>query len=717
MGLAQKESWFAWREKFGLVAIIFTLCLAVGFLTFGLQSVLCLNSVRVDNRGLDANDVIVAGYAYDASKFGHPGSALTGPDGASILGAPLRAGNMDLSLLFQNVNAKCKTVLTFSDSLKDASGNGIAAFPCLMVAKESKDTPKFDGEFSSCHNTASSRAALKRLNPRPISYKWEEVFNNTNWRIYNGAVLDFSRLAWTLSGVSLPDSVNSILESTLDNPDITLLMNSMMTANVGGCLQDLLAIGYVDTFSLGCITSNIILYVSLIVILGAVFSKFLMAIYFGWFMSRKLGFAKPETPEERLKRLDEIENWANINNHYGNEKIVPFYSVRPQGNSNRRSKFFLPTTSRYSQFLPGDEPGATTRPVMRASKHLKGMRSNRNLSTFIEGGVDDISDFYGSPKNESNQFPTEMKSPKGFLVGGDSPLNFDPLYTLLLVTCYSEGAHGIRTTLDSLASTEYPSKFKCLFVVCDGIIKGEGEDATTPDICLSMICDFVIPPDKVQEYSYVSIASGSKRHNKAKLYAGYYSPNSESPEIAKRSRTPMVLIVKCGTAAEVTEKKPGNRGKRDSQVILMSFLQRVMFDERMTKLEYEMFNSIWSVTGVTPDNFELVLMVDADTKVYPDSLTSMVSVMSRDHMVMGLCGETKIANKRDSYTTMMQVFEYYISHHLSKAFESVFGGVTCLPGCFSMYRIKAPKGHHGRHAAQEELAAVGRRPVLVYTLS
>lgn len=26
-----------------------------------------------------------------------------------------------------------------------------------------------------------------------------------------------------------------------------------------------------------------------------------------------------------------------------------------------------------------------------------------------------------------------------------------------------------------------------------------------------------------------------------------------------------------------------------------------------------------------------------------------------------------------------------------KSFESVFGGVTCLPGCFSMYRIKARK--------------------------
>lgn len=40
---------------------------------------------------------------------------------------------------------------------------------------------------------------------------------------------------------------------------------------------------------------------------------------------------------------------------------------------------------------------------------------------------------------------------------------------------------------------------------------------------------------------------------------------------------------------------------------------------------------------------------------------------------------------------MIQVFDYFISHHNQKAFESVFGGVTCLPGCFSIYRIKARK--------------------------
>ena len=86
----------------------------------------------------------------------------------------------------------------------------------------------------------------------------------------------------------------------------------------------------------------------------------------------------------------------------------------------------------------------------------------------------------------------------------------------------------------------------------------------------------------------------------------------------------------------------------------MSFLQKVMFDERMTTFEYEFFNSIWRVTGVSPDRYELVLCVDADTKVFPDSLSRMVACMVNDYEIMGLCGETKIANKAETWVTMIQ---------------------------------------------------------------
>ena len=77
---------------------------------------------------------------------------------------------------------------------------------------------------------------------------------------------------------------------------------------------------------------------------------------------------------------------------------------------------------------------------------------------------------------------------------------------------------------------------------------------------------------------------------------------------------------------------------------------------------------------------------------------------------MGLCGETKIAKKAESFVSMMQgelavyrlflppghqliilpVFEYYISHHMTKSFEYMFVGVTCLPGCFRRHRLLGP---------------------------
>ena len=75
-------------------------------------------------------------------------------------------------------------------------------------------------------------------------------------------------------------------------------------------------------------------------------------------------------------------------------------------------------------------------------------------------------------------------------------------------------------------------------------------------------------------------------------------------------RTPTVIVVKCGTEKEAaTDKKPGNRGKRDSQLILMNFFSRVTYNDRMTPLDFDLFRKIHVLMGVTPDFFEVCLMV------------------------------------------------------------------------------------------------------------
>lgn len=94
--------------------------------------------------------------------------------------------------------------------------------------------------------------------------------------------------------------------------------------------------------------------------------------------------------------------------------------------------------------------------------------------------------------------------------------------------------------------------------------------------------------------------------------------------------------------------------------------------------------------------------------------------MIHDKKLIGACGETELSNAKQSIITMMQVrqltchlrtltysstqvYEYFISHHMAKSFESLFGSVTCLPGCFTLYRLRTPDTHKPILIANEML--------------
>jgi chitin synthase len=143
---------------------------------------------------------------------------------------------------------------------------------------------------------------------------------------------------------------------------------------------------------------------------------------------------------------------------------------------------------------------------------------------------------------------------------------------------------------------------------------------------------------------------------------------------------PYIVIVKVGKESEQGKSKPGNRGKRDSQILLMSFLNRVHHRSPMSPLELEIYHQVSNVIGVDPELYEYLMMVDADTMVMEDSLNRLVAACANDSRIAGICGETSLDNEDRSWWTMIQVYEYYISHHLAKAFESLFGSITCLPG-------------------------------------
>lgn len=251
-------------------------------------------------------------------------------------------------------------------------------------------------------------------------------------------------------------------------------------------------------------------------------------------------------------------------------------------------------------------------------------------------------------------------------------------FVICQVPAYTEGEDSLRKALDSLTALQYDNKRKLICVICDGVIVGAGNDRPTPKIVLDILG--VDPKVDPPALPFKSVGTGSEQLNYGKVYSGLYEYEGNV--------VPYIVVVKVGKESEATKSKPGNRGKRDSQILLMSFLNRVHHRAPMNPLELEMFHQINNVIGVDPELYEYMLMVDADTCVREDSLNRLVAACANDAKIAGICGETSLQNEERSWWTMIQVYEYFISHHMAKAFESLFGSVTCLPGCFSMYRLR-----------------------------
>lgn len=723
-GMVSKAQQRAWREKMGLISVILLIMTFVGFLTFGFTQIVCGSPpprLRVNH--VDQGYMIFHGTAYNLVNSAHPPAAgiprrLDGSGANVLFDLPEKHGGQDGSFLFQNMNGKCKGLITKapkSDVPSNANGDLAWYFPCTTFNQDGSTKPNLTIPYYlgyACHTTAKSRDTfyLDLTKSADVYYSWDDIRNNSrNLVVYSGDVLDLDLLNWfNETQVTVPPRFkelrdkNTAANQAIRGRDITRAFQGTSDKQVAECFQELIKVGSVDTDTVGCIASKVVLYVSLVLILAVVLARFVLAIVFQWFISKTYGAAKTSQSSDKRKRNRQIEDWTD--DIYRAPPRLPGdvgSSVAGTGSGLSKRSSFLPTTSRFSAVYGAERSNRRSQVPTTMASQTTGQQLLHPNSLYRQGNDSRTSFLKSDPYSTSSVSPTDGPGPAGFIhesvvpqpPSDWTPFGFPLAHVICLVTAYSEGELGIRTTLDSVAMTDYPNSHKCILVICDGLIKGKGEVHSTPDIVLSMMKDHTIAPEDVQAFSYVAVASGSKRHNMAKIYAGFYDYGAGSNiPLDKQQRVPMMCVVKCGTPDEMVKSKPGNRGKRDSQIILMSFLQKVMFDERMTELEYEMFNGLWKVTGISPDFYEIVLMVDADTKVFPDSLTHMVSAMVKDPDIMGLCGETKIANKRASWVSAIQVFEYFISHHLSKSFESVFGGVTCLPGCFCMYRIKAPKG-------------------------
>lgn len=270
---------------------------------------------------------------------------------------------------------------------------------------------------------------------------------------------------------------------------------------------------------------------------------------------------------------------------------------------------------------------------------------------------------------------------------------------IVMVPCYNEGEDELNKTIESVRIEDYPNDNKLLLFVADGNVLGknsEGEDNvdTTPVILSQLLGYEHEKADNDTRYDCSSngfVVDDNRKKiaigNQAKLYSGIH-------------RTPKgdlkyMVVEKCGLPGT---DDVGNRGKRDSQIMLSGLLNKVHYNStlppesphhrNLNDLERAIQDALiklgFPLTSLSDNaNVKYLMAVDADTRLGRDSITQMVYSMESKPKTLALCGETKVDNKKESWVTKIQVFEYYTNHHLKKAFESVFGTVTCLPGCFT----------------------------------
>jgi len=433
-GLKDRATRQAWREKIALCFIVLLMGGFVGFATVGLNKALCPNTSstspdRFISFGSDKGLLGIQGFVFNISE-----SKPTAEVDFYKLGAQLPV--QDITTLFKR-SASDFPACTGLDFAVATDNPCSTATPCPLEAINSR---------------AFSQFALINTT-RIVGYDWHQVQNLSHYFVIDGAVLNmnpyYKNHPQKVPGDNVDLAIRTILSSgTGSGNDGTRLFYSRTDLKSAvPCLRQRYYAGNIDKVTPGCFVSQLFLYAGLIVILGLVLVRFVMACIFNWFLSARL-----VAPPKNLSRT----------------VISP--SVLPEGaNVNVDNK-------------TGTAPWAGPRGP-------KGLPSSKLV------------------KPQANISMAQ--------IGAE-------LFAICLVTCYSEGLDSLRTTLDSISLTTYSDARKLLFVVCDGMVTGHGEKRSTPDICVSLLeADprFGNP----EPMGYYAVGSGSKKENRAMVYAGHYS--------------------------------------------------------------------------------------------------------------------------------------------------------------------------------------------------
>ena len=444
---------YAWKEKIALCSICLILCGLLGFITFGLTRSICnekdtifyyADVANYQTSQVYRNGFILYGKLYDLEKYWPTHNTARVPQG--VANKIVSTTGVSISNLFGPKDA----------SICSNLGVNVNRFAC--------STPEFPN-VGCVHNNVPI-GTIKDYLLGPVTYRWPDIVGNLT--VYQSDVLDMTLFFQQDDKLYPPDIVKIVREHLGNDLSFPLAGNATLR-DWGKCLTGVYKVGQLEDRSVGCFISDVILWVSLIVILSVVLIRFAFAMLFSWFISRKLGKLQKNMKESRPMRRTMLA-----------DGIVPFPMFH-QGIYTGGSQLNLDT-------VKGDANQLVSLSTDQKRYSMDFLRVGNKNAAF---------------KSQS-EYGKEMR-------------------TIMLVTCYSEGEDSLRKTFDSLAETKYNEDFKLLFIVADGIITGSGNTKSTPELIIDMLemdSSWPFPPPSL---SYFSLADGSREHNKAKVYAAWYN--------------------------------------------------------------------------------------------------------------------------------------------------------------------------------------------------
>ena len=199
----------------------------------------------------------------------------------------------------------------------------------------------------------------------------------------------------------------------------------------------------------------------------------------------------------------------------------------------------------------------------------------------------------------------------------------------LMLPCYTEGADSLKPTIDSMveSANNLPNTItKCLFLFCDGKVRGKENDKMTCDIMKDILSPYHHLTENIE---YISAWTGA---NTCDVASGFYSG------------LPYIQIT-----------KHKNRGKRDSQLFMFTLL-RWQSDPLIDVIK-DHLRCLDLLKHGQNFPFQFLFTTDSDTIIQPDSLDILLKGLTKECRTVAVCGEVKVLNKHKNLLTMSQVYE------------------------------------------------------------